>query len=224
MNSKIVIFYHLLQVPGWEFLYQQQIWRLCSSGLMAQAEFIYIGINGKEPLFYMPPRAKVVYNTVSTSEHDTLKAIEKFAGETTENYKILYFHSKGITRYNLNTQAWRLYMEHCLIQNWADCTKLLDEFDCVGTSYREDTYVGWYPHFSGNFWWANTDYLKKLDTTYLSPSPQQIREIQEFWICSNFKKNNPKIKNFFDTGEGGSFYYKLQVPDNYIDVSLDRHQ
>ena len=211
-----------MQGKGWEFLYQDQMQALCSSGLISACDFMHIGINGDSELFWTPPKCNIKRNEILTSEYCTLKDLEHFAINSKENYKILYFHSKGITYFgNMCIRAWRLYMEHCLIQNWKECVNLLNEYDCVGTSW----YRPWDgqpsakdipPHFSGNFWWANTEYIKKLDTFYLD---KDRRNYQEFWIGSNFEKNRPKIKNFFDTGRGGSLYHKFYGPDQYINLT-----
>ena len=235
MSDKIAIFYHLMQIKGWEFLYQDQIQALCSSGLMSACDFIHIGINGDSKLFWTPPKCNIKRNEILTSEYSTLKDLEHFANNTNENYKILYFHSKGITKYeDMNVRAWRLYMEYFLIKNWKECVDSLNEYDCVGTSFTtKSSYrtsppqfhpringrmvgcVGCHPHFSGNFWWANTEYLKKLNTSYLS----DLRWKQEFWITSDYEKNNPKIKNFFDTHTEGSLYLSAITPDKYIKLT-----
>lgn len=214
MTNKIAIFYHLMQAPGWERMYQDQMHTLYSSGLMSRCEFVNIGVNGNENLFYTPPRAIVNINSFQPSEYDTLKRIEKFSLDTLCNYKILYFHSKGMSRTNhLNSQWWRLYMEHYLIREWKKCIRFLDKYDCAGASYFEDTYVGFYPHFSGNFWWANSNYIKKLDTSYLS---QENRQKTEFWICSNFNENKPKIKSL--SPFTSCHYANAHTPDKYIDL------
>ena len=226
MSEKIVIFYHLMQIKGWQFLYQDQMQALCSSGLMSACDFMHIGVNGDEELFWTPPKCNIKRNEILTSEYSTLKDLEQFAINSKENYKILYFHSKGITNMgNMNIRAWRLYMEHCLIQNWKECVDSLNEYDCVGTSFTKRPWCNrgsgsealtCHPHFSGNFWWTKTEYLKKLNTSYLC---ELSRWKQEFWITSDFEKNKPKVKNFFDTLGGGSLYYKLMTPDKYIKLT-----
>lgn len=229
MSEKIAVFYHLMQIKGWEFLYQDQMQVLCSSGLINACDFIHMGINGDSELFWTPPKCKIKRNEILTSEYCTLKDLQQFAINSKENYKILYFHSKGITNIgNMNIRAWRLYMEYCLIQNWKECVNLLDEYDCVGTSFAKYSYSDAMhktkkrgsiiptcpPHFSGNFWWTNTEYLKKLDTI-----DKDRRNYQEFWITSNFEKNRPKIKSFFYTGGGGFLYHNLMSPDKYIKLT-----
>jgi hypothetical protein len=60
--------------------------------------------------------------------------------------------------------------------------------DVAGGLYVENP-----KHFSGNFWWANSDYIKTLPTL----DPKNIKEYNrgEFWICSNTEKIYPVSMN-----------------------------
>ena len=46
-------------------------------------------------------------------------------------------------------------------------------------------------HYSGNFWWANSNYIKKLDM--LSDSSE--RHAAEIWILSDLTVNSFEIYN-----------------------------
>jgi len=103
------------------------------------------------------------------TETNTIKMIWDRAKNTEVPLKISYFHSKGITAiervlkagdYNrfINYHYWRKFMDWSVIEKNEDCIKFLDEYDAVGANY-----TNWpCPHFSGNYWWANSDYLKTL--------------------------------------------------------------
>jgi len=79
---------------------------------------------------------------------------------------ILYLHTKGI-RYNENDEKennWIDLMLYGLLYNHNKCIEKLNEsYDVVGCNYIYNLDKNINPHFSGNFWWANTDYLKYLD-------------------------------------------------------------
>ena len=59
---KLAIFYHLYQTDTAPLIYQQQMHRLYTSGLIDAAEFVHIGISGQHELFSKPRNAIVEYN------------------------------------------------------------------------------------------------------------------------------------------------------------------
>ena len=62
MKHKLAIFYHLYQTDTSAFIYQDQMHRLYTSGLVDAAEFIHIGISGQHELFSKPRNAIVEHN------------------------------------------------------------------------------------------------------------------------------------------------------------------
>lgn len=118
---------------------------------------------------------------------------------------VLYFHNKGISSTFYNTWAvfgeddkWRRYMQNHCINRWKECIEKLDEgFDAVGANYYKDFYP-----FAGNFWWATTDHIKKLedplnaDKYYNNNSPSNYRYAFELWVGTK----EPKI-HYLDVRE-----------------------
>jgi hypothetical protein len=81
-----------------------------------------------------------------------------------------------------NVEAWVRYLDLFVINKWEECVKALEENDAAGGLYvYQDP-----KHFSGNFWWANSDYLKTLPRL----NPYNINQYNrgEFWILSNTDK------------------------------------
>ena len=54
MKDNLAIFYHLYQNEFSGLIYQQQMHRLHTSGLMDACEFIHIGIVGEAEMFSLP--------------------------------------------------------------------------------------------------------------------------------------------------------------------------
>jgi len=54
---KIAIFYHIAQIGMGAFIYQQQLNRLYTSGLIEAADYIHFGVNGDQELFNVPSKA-----------------------------------------------------------------------------------------------------------------------------------------------------------------------
>jgi hypothetical protein len=211
---KIAIFYHTFQNDISAFIYQQQINRLYVSGLLNSADHFHIGVNGNQEMFYVPSKAKVVYNTDWKEETETMIALKNFAYENPD-YKILYFHMKGASKGTLVANAWRLMMEHFVIDKWKECIEFLNEYDCVGANLNpvgetlwgdgtttkpvEGTY-----NFTGNFWWATAKHIQTLNHKFLSSNYRIDREL---WIGSN-PNSNPK--SIYQPGIYDSYdhYYK----------------
>ena len=195
---KIAIFYHTFQNDISAFIYQQQINRLYVSGLLNSTDHFHIGVNGNQEMFYVPSKAKVVYNTNWKEETETMLALKDFAYQNPD-YKILYFHMKGASKGTLIANAWRLMMEHFVIDRWKECVEYLNGYDCIGANLNpvgetlwsngtttqpvEGTY-----NFTGNFWWANAKHIQTLDHKFLS---SDYRIDRELWIGSN-PNSNPK--------------------------------
>lgn len=195
---KIAVFYHVLQNDISAFIYQQQINRLFVSGLINEVDHFYIGVNGNQEMFYIPPKAKVVYNQNWKEETETLIALKDFAYENPD-HKILYFHMKGVSKGTLMANSWRLMMEYFVIDKWQQCIEELDNSDCVGVNLSPVGETLWSDgtktkpvegtfNFIGNFWWANAKHIQSLDHKFLHTDYRIDREL---WIGSN-PNSNPK--------------------------------
>ena len=213
---KIAIFYHTFQSGMSAFVYQAQMHRLYCSGLIDAADYIHIGVNGNQEMFNVPEKAKVVYNTNWKEETETLVALKNFAYENPD-YKILYFHTKGVSKGTLVANAWRMMMEYFVIDKWKECVEYLNDYDCVGSNLNpvgetlwsngtttkpvEGTY-----NFTGNFWWANAKHIQTLDHNFLSSNYRIDREL---WIGSN-PNSNPKS------------IYQPGIYDSYIHFYMEK--
>ena len=105
---------------------------------------------------------------------------------------ILYLHTKGVSHsddyHELND--WIDLMLYFLLKK-SNKSLLkgktpLNDFDCIGCNYKLDPL----PHFSGNFWWANCNYLSTLPLI-----KGNERNDAEFHLF----KNNPKWKSLHDS-------------------------
>ena len=138
------------------------------------------------------PKYYIINHSQDTSlaELPTLKLIHEFSSKVS-NKNILYLHTKGIS-YNNNTpryknvQDWVNLMLYFLVEKHQKCLFDLKNNDVLGCDYY-DRNDGVPLHFSGNFWWSTSNYIKSLDPTFLVS-----KQDAEMWIC----KNNPKIVEY----------------------------
>ena len=139
-------------------------------------------------------------------EVQTLKRLEEHAHR--EDAYFLYLHSKAITSpwrmkeekiYQpfVNTYLWRKFLEWGCVEQWKICTDNLENHGCAGVNF-----CSWpVPHYSGNFWWSKSSYIKTLPsivdnywwdimrtTTPLSTFDSN-RNKPEMWIANSYNDN-----------------------------------
>lgn len=100
-------------------------------------------------------------------ESPTFNKIIQFSKENPNSY-MLYIHTKGISYDIYDEQLksvfdWINLMLYFLVEKYDICIqKLNDGYESIGCNYNCGG--NQYPkHYSGNFWWANTNLLKKLN-------------------------------------------------------------
>ena len=107
----------------------------------------------------------------------------------------------------------RLYF---LVEQSNICISILDNnYETIGCNYSKDidrTVDGWnrddphrYPsHYSGNFWWANSNYLRTLPLLSVE-NPERMAP--EFWL---FKNNHI----FYNLHSSQVMHYSINYPKN----------
>jgi hypothetical protein len=196
---------------------------LINSGSSGTESLVYLcAVGPKKEYNRMPqlhPRIIPIHisDNIHDYEHPTIEKLHNMAKE--EDFYCFYFHTKGVSlplykndkeklaeRFHKphivkrfgkpsydelakNTLHWRLFLEYFTIQKWTDNVLFLERFDCVGPRWIKEGF----PHFSGNFWWANSEYLRKLESVYTFPFTQKdYRFRSEAWIGQN---PNVKVKS-----------------------------
>jgi hypothetical protein len=235
--KRIVIAYHVYLAGSYYMeLINDQFRKLIWSQLYRNSSKFYIGVvvgsfkrpengvewisnyfrfdKGKDPNRSMPDHIEIVIYDDNQEETKTLKWIRDYAKNNHGDY-VLYFHTKGVVKHSKPIEDWRNYMEYFAIDYWIDCIEKLKEgYDCCGVMWNTDTPIGIHPHFSGNFWWATTDYINKLDHSLLD-SPW--RYDREFWIGSN-----PDVKPFEFHNSGLNEKNSLIQGKGHFDVEYPR--
>jgi hypothetical protein len=210
---KISIFYHIGQIGIGAFVYINQVHKLYTSGLIEEASHIHFGVNGNQELFNVPKNTKVIHNQNHKEETETLMSLRDFCKDNPD-YKVLYLHTKGVSKESINAESWRLMMEYFVIDRWKECVEYLNDYDAVGSNLKtlgpttwSDGRQSWdkagIQHFVGNFWWANASYVNKLNDKFLESN---FRLDREFWIGSG----NGKMKTLYQPEDYQPYthYYK----------------
>ena len=213
------IFYHLYCAPGFYKGKRRKDtdWHprlLATYNKIKKAKLLYVIdefiININTPDYIekkdLPELEGVTYTFDSDdpgSEKDTLNKLWEKAQKSSSNGAILYLHSKGVTRGpHAGVRDWVECMEYFLIENWIHCLEKLKKYDTVGCNLTisNDGLID--PHYSGNFWWANVEYLKRHHKINISTS--YTRAYSEYWLLDNkdvnpFSMYNSNINHYSET-------------------------
>jgi len=177
------------------------LYSIYTSGLYDYVDNIYLVINGEiEKLKYESREKYKVINfgpNLDRCEFPTLDLIWEKSKQT-EDTKILYLHTKGVSKPNLlSISDWVDYLIYFNITKWRERINELNKFDCTGVDLKgnpEDieshpSFWGYGKaplHYSGNFWWSNSKHIKKLTkpTDWLPDDNYfRWRVMAEMWIC-----------------------------------------
>jgi hypothetical protein len=206
---KLEVFYHIWGSKNLEvtlLLIDNQLTKLYESGLALKSRIncVVSGNHTKEIYTYLKTYDWIDDITMFESdlvlfEGVTLNRLYNRCLEVNDT-GILYFHTKGSSvlkdasnifltkQYN----NWRHSLDWAHITQWKECVKQLNQYDIV--SFRKSSRGGGL-HPSGNYWWANSSYIRTLESPllYKSDATDDNRLKYEFWIASK----NPPYKHIF---------------------------
>lgn len=222
--TKIYGYFHICAINNYMEVVKDQVKALEDSGLMEKTDLITVSIlsPSDELLVYLQqyPKFKIRFTSVQTNlfERPILNLMRDDCQGYPPNAVVWYFHTKGVSDCRqeeptrTNVLAWRHLLEMFVIWNHQlCCDKLVQEnFDTCGINWRR----GPAPHYSGNFWWARADYVKKLHS-FSFPAPNTHIEVwsppyleTEMWIgsknpryCSLYDSNCPHYDMCFDLSQ-----------------------
>lgn len=189
------IFFHVYLKNDFSHILLGKFKKFKASGLYEKANKIYLTLFGdieqhQEFLtdlkdLYSKIEYVLITNKEFLNESDTFNFMLKKALEYDNNTPMLYIHTKGVSHTHpilkKNINAWVRYLDLYVIKQWERCLEGLKENDAAGGFYVEDP-----KHFQGNFFWANSNYIKGLSRI----NNLNIANLNrgEFWILSNTDK------------------------------------
>lgn len=192
----INIYFHLATMGNFQKIHDELLNLIESSGLLNACTQLKICVVGNSNV-NKKIHDKIVYlnvGNIDDYEFPTLQLIENDSLTYKDNFKIFYLNGLGVTNDTIYKQSWRSYLSYFNIIKYNECISSLDDgYDVCGVDWRTDPV----PHYSGNFWWANSNYILKLPKieTLNKPSSQivlTLRHNAEMYIgMENFVK--PRI-------------------------------
>lgn len=206
----IKLYIHTPELPGWQSLIVEFLEKIDSSGLADAAQQIVICLNGNETAMreFLSPLldSNSIFQTVHVSpdawrcEWPTLNQLKLDCDADPANHYVGYAHLKGLTKPNNKpVQDWKDYLVYWGIEQWeTSIAQLKAGYDTSSVNWSETPWS----HYSGNFWWATSNYIRRLEplqdpatidfgrvvSKYLKPNvvldPGNFRFEHEAWLGS----------------------------------------
>lgn len=207
---KLFVYFHICCIGDWKHIVSEMFNQFITSGLYDEVVSIRCGVLGNhqdlQEDFFKHSKVEIIGLSENYSEYEPFTLNKLYDDALKDDFKVLYVHSKGVTRpYSQPVKDWVRLMCFFNIQNFRRCNYLLDQgTDVVGINFtpRDDLHTA---HFSGNFWWTKTFYIRSISrliyNNYFAP---------EFWICSNSKG---KFESLFDSNV--NHYNQNYGPEHY---------
>jgi len=203
----MILFYTITDLPHWKELVNEKITLMKATNLWQSFSHIYLLChynphtftnwlqqfqNDKRiiPITYRDstnPLAEIYSNRTMHTVCNALKT----------NTHIFRYHTKGLSQLHNHNRTksiqWNSYLDYYNIIMWKNNIKHLETYDLAGVNVHQPT------HFSGNIYWANSDYIKTLPQF---PKPH----------LNNFKKNIP---HSYSLRHDSELWIGLRNPNTY---------
>ncbi len=186
-HREILGAYHVALFPPWREVAEAQCRRIRESGLLDKTSRILVGVIGDphedlSPLAsWLGDRAEIRHlGPLAAYEFPTLQWLYEEAQAGNEDLACWYLHTKAVSHMHARGINHRLGMEALILDNHRACLDLLATYDACGGDWQLTGFDEHRPHFSGNCWWANGRYLRRLPPP--RALPQADRYEAEFWI------------------------------------------
>lgn len=231
-----VIFWHICEMNNWKKVILDQYDTIVSSGLMNDIDkcyIVFLGHNIKNISWFIDKHDKLKLIDYNKNLHEyerlCLHSLLRWSQKNTAN--VLYIHAKGVSRPNTtnnmtndNIWYWRKMMEYFLIEKYKICLDRLQTYDVVGCNIMDmgnDLKLGKEDHkmhFSGNFWWSKTSYIKNLP--FIAPSISDLSKNEAYllcerWILSLYPKTKICEIYNYPHQEDKRFYYRKICRNEY---------
>lgn len=215
--AKIVGFMHVATHGPWRAVVDELFDAMKSSGLHAKMDRLHLTILGSEPFEPADDKVSVIHRSPDFLEYEfpTLSRLHQFCASN--DASIFYVHTKGVFRTSEAVDDWRRYMTHFVITRHQDCLDALADHDVCGVNWHTSPW----PHFSGNFWWARSSYIRTLPAVDSLPFEKLVGDHEPRHNCERWIGVSPavRVKCFF---ESGLKHYTQRFPaERYVSSAGD---
>ena len=170
MNYPFFIYFHIAAIGRYQEVVLDMYNMISTSGILEAVTECRCFITGPKHNTdwvvsnFTHPKCKIMANNedVTSYERFTLDRMYQHCHESPIPFKVLYLHSKGVSKKNPQqatvSDLWRKLMMRMLVGHYTLCLHHLENLETVGCMYVSEPL----PHYAGNFWWANSAYIRSL--------------------------------------------------------------
>lgn len=177
MNNYIYI--HVCCINNWQDVFNKLMLNIKDSGLydkINKIKCVVLTQNTSDVSFFNDDKIEIiaVLNDINLYEIPTINYL--YEHSLIEDFNVLYIHTKGVkhNNNNINVSDWTDYLTYFNINKHEICINELLTCDTIGVNLQQNPEL----HYSGNFWWAKSSHIRKLEkctyNSYVSP---------EMWIA-----------------------------------------
>lgn len=207
----IYIYFHICTIGSWFLLVKNCFQRIIRTGLINKVRKIFLTVLGDDievvKRIFNHEKVDILFisQNINIYERMCLETLHTHA-RNEKDFKVLYLHSKGVTKGNNNSVLdWIELLTYFTVDLHNECLELLNTYDTCGVNLQR--YEG-ILYYSGNFWWANSNYIKslspKIGSGYIDP---------ELWIGRTMNKKQRMVSLWNSDIDHYHTDYSLQ---NYI--------
>ena len=195
----MILFYTITDLPMRNTLVEEKIQLMKNKNLWQSFEKIYLlchynpqSFNKLLNQYSNDPRINTITYTDSVNPLAEIYSnitIKNICDSLNQNTPIFRYHTKGLSQLHnhnrIKSLKWNNYLDYYNIIQWRNTIKYLDTYDTVGVNVHQPT------HYSGNIYWANSDYIKTLpqfpkphtnNFQKCIPQSYSLRHDSELWI------------------------------------------
>lgn len=206
------VYLHVCCINNWKEIFNKLLEDIIKSTLYNKVIEIRCNIlttNNDDLKYFNDSKIKIIgiSDKLDLYEFSTINLL--YEHSLLEDFNVLYIHTKGVKHNNTSSCVtdWVKYLSYFNIYKHETCINELSTYDVVGVNLQDEPIL----HFSGNFWWTKSQYIRKLKKcyyiNYISP---------ECWITES------KIGNYLSLWNSNINHYNEKYEEsNYVDKSIN---
>jgi hypothetical protein len=185
-KKDIYLFFHICCIGDYNEIVHAIVSSLLKAGLYEKSVKIFYTILGNPSEIFIKwlesfSKLECIYKSadIREVEYPTLYYLQEFCKK--HDVYVMYFHTKGVSNSrDKNKIVWREHLVQKTIYEYEKCISFLNKgCHVAGCGWKEHPYhhsvithydVWTHSHFSGNFWWAQSYYIRSLPDIRLARS------------------------------------------------------
>jgi len=209
---KTYVYIHVCCINNWKEIFNNILSHIKTSGLHESIEKIRCNIltqNKDDISWFQDDKIEIIGTSHNLNLYETSTINLLYRDATMDDFHVLYLHTKGVKHNNSNqcVNDWVEFLCYFNIQKHDICRNQLENYNCVGANLSTSDCIRHPVHYTGNFWWSTSNYIRSLE-----PCIQKTYNSPEFWLTENRQGRFLSLWN-----SNLDHYYDRYDSSNYVD-------